>query len=433
MKTINKKRVFAQFFLMVALLHLGEINSVLFAQSKSATQSTKKTTKPSTKAAPGKTNEKNSSPSTQSTPATPSSGAPASATTNASTQVSTPVAGKISEDVRSLGKAVMPAKPLPRSLKRPATPWKFTTEELRLSTTTGSLWGTLIIPTNATTTASVPVLIIISTNTVYDRDGNSTYAKDFGNAAKYLAEELAGQGIAVFRYDTRAVGRSKNSFGNEINHDFERTVSDACGFIDSLRNDKRLGAITVMGYSRPNDFGREGGLAGIVAAWKKQVDGLIVVAPESRRWLRYLREQAAMSYPEQTAREVDSLAAMMENGLRPRLTNKDGILFDLMRPTLQPYILSLNKYNPVEVIAKLTIPIIGVHGTMDYSISEEHTKNIVAANPKASFFSIKNMSFNLKDGNLDLATLGPDKGKLPVLPEVVDTFANFIHGIEKQP
>lgn len=429
--------------LLVALLLLfvEKPSSALFAQTKqgAAKQSSKNVKSSPTNAAPAKNNEKTSSKSKS--PAVPK-GTAVTATTGttstggtsqapATTNVAAPVTGSGSES-KTLGANVVSAKPFARSPKRPAKPWQFSSEELRISTTTGSLYGTLIVPTNATTTASVPVLLILSTSTVYDRNGVSTYQQDSGNAAKYLAEALAKEGIAVLRYDTRAVGKSTGAFISETYHDFERTISDACIWVDTLRKDKRLGAVTVMGFSRPNDFGREAALAGIVTAWRKQAEGLIFVGAESRPWLKFIRNQAYMTYPEQTAREVDSLAAMLENGLRPKLGNKDGILFDLMRPTLQPYILSLNKYNPVEEIAKLSIPIIGIHGTLDFSIAEEHTKNLVAVSQNAKYFSIPNMSFNLKDGNKDLSTPAKEKGKLPVLPELVDLFANFIYGIEKQ-
>ncbi len=330
------------------------------------------------------------------------------------------------------GGGVVASPPLARSLKRPKQPLKFTSEERRLPTTTGTLWGTLLLPTTATTTASVPVLLILNTNTVYDRNGISRHNRDSSNYGQYLAEALATEGIATFRYDTRGSGRSRDAYLDDDFHDFERTIVDACGWVDSLRKDKRLGAITILGLSRPNDFGREGALAGIITAYRQQVDGLIMVAPDSRRWLRYMRSQAAATFPEGTAREIDSLASMLENGRRPQLTPKDGILYDLMRPALQKYILSLNKYEPLVEVAKLTIPIIGVHGTLDFSIGDEHTRNMVAANPRAQYFSVKNMSFNLKDGNQDLAMAPMEKKKLPILPEVVDLFANFVWSIEKQ-
>ncbi|MBL7990031.1 MAG: alpha/beta hydrolase [Candidatus Kapabacteria bacterium] len=389
-----------------------------FSQTTSQPGSSKKTAPKPSKKATGKKDKQ-----TQETkPASPSTPTPAPQEPVSKPAVELPTAGG----------SVVASPPLARSPKRPKQPLKFTSEERRLSTTTGTLWGTLLLPTTATTTASVPVLLILNTNTVYDRDGISRHNRDSSNYGQYLAEALAGEGIATFRYDTRGSGKSRDAYIDDDFHDFERTILDACGWVDSLRKDKRLGAITILGLSRPNDFGREGALAGIITAYRQQVDGLIMVAPDSRRWLRYMRSQAAATFPEGTAREIDSLASMLENGRRPQLTPKDGILYDLMRPSLQKYILSLNKYEPLAEIAKLTIPIIGVHGTLDFSIGDEHTRNMVAANSRAQYFSVKNMSFNLKDGNQDLAMAPMEKKKLPILPEVVDLFANFVWSIEKQ-
>lgn len=399
---------------IIALVAIGVVRPAFSQTTPSGTQ--KKSSAKPTKKTPSKKETTKQTPETKPTsPATPQG------------QVAKPT----TPEPPSAGGGVVASAPLPRSPKRPSQALKFTSEEHRLRTTTGTLWGTLVLPTTATTTASVPLLFILNTNTVYDRDGISRHNNDSSNHAKYLAEALAAEGIATFRYDTRGVARSRDAYINEEYHDFERTIVDACGWIDSLRKDLRLGAITILGLSRPNDFGREGALAGIITAYRQQADGLIMVAPDSRRWLRYMRNQAAVTFPEGTAREIDSLATMLENGRRPQLTNKDGILYDLMRPALQKYILSLNKYEPLEEITKLTIPIIGVHGTLDFSIGEEHTRNLVAANPRAKFFSVKNMSFNLKDGNQDLSMPPLEKKKLPILPEIVDLLANFVWSIEK--
>ncbi|MCS6809025.1 MAG: alpha/beta hydrolase [Bacteroidota bacterium] len=353
----------------------------------------------------------------------------------ADSTASIPSPARIAEPVPSHGNlsSVSSMPLLPRSPKRPSTPWKFTSEERALFTTTGSLWGTVLIPTNASTTASVPLLIIVNTSTVYDRNGISEHRRDSSNDARYLAEALAAEGIAVFRYDTRAVGRSIGAFVSEWYHDFDRTISDICGWIDSLRADKRFSTITIMGFSRPNDFGREASLAGIIAAWKKQVDGLILVAPESRRWLQYIRQQAFRVYPEHTARVVDSVAALLEQGVRPQLSNKSGIVYDLMRPSLQQYVLSLNKYNPVEEIAKLRIPIIVLHGTLDFSISDEHAKALVAANPRATYYAMHNMGMNLKNATQEASVAWSERSKIPVMPKLVDLLANFIYSVGQQP
>lgn len=355
---------------------------------------------------------------------------PASATPRPSSGQTLPPSKPL-EDAPTAGGTVKEANSLPRSPKRPSQALKFTAEERILPTTTGTLWGTLLVPTTATTTASVPIIFILNTNTLYNRDGISRHYHDSSNHAKYLAEALAAQGIASFRYDTRGAGKSREAFVNEEFHDFERTISDACLWVDSLRKDKRFSTLTILGLSRSNDFGREGSLAGIQVAYRQQADGLIMVAPDSRRWLRYLRAQAYQTFPEASAKIIDSVAGLLEEGRRPYIKPNEGIIFDLMRYSLQNYILSLNKYDPIVEIAKLNIPIIGVHGTMDLTISDEYTRNLVAANPKAKFFSIKNMTFNLKNGEKDLSTPPQEKIKIPIMPEVVDLFTDFVLSLEK--
>lgn len=361
-------------------------------------------------------------------------GAPSdSATTTTPSPKPLPAFRPSEEDLAatSAGAGVQSSAPLPRSPRRPKTPLKFTAENKNISTTTGSLYGTLLVPETASTTALVPVVLILNSNTVYDRDGVSRLNGDSSAHAKLLAEALAAEGIASLRYDTRGIGKSVIAFINEEFHDFERTITDACQWIDSLRRDPRFSSVVVLGFGRPNDFGREGALAGIQAAHRMQADGLILAGAESRPWLRYLKNQAYATFTEASARQIDSVASLLENGERPRVTKEMGALYNLFRPTLQSYVLSLNKYNPVEEIAKLSIPIIAVHGTLDFTVGEEQTKALVAANPGAKFFSIKNMSFNLKDGNQDLSTPPQEKGRVPILPSIVDLFANYVWSLEK--
>ncbi len=403
---------------IIALVFAGLTTTVL-AQTKSSQGTTKKSTgkQPSNKV-------------TKTTPAT--TAAPAQAPTTSATTAPAQAAPRIIEEPATAGGSVQSASLPTRSLKRPKQALKFIAEERRLSTTTGSLWGTLLIPTNASTTASIPIVLIINTSTVYDRDGISTLYRDSSSTLKFLAEALAAEGIASLRYDTRGVGKSQSAFVSESYHDFNRSVTDACGWIDSLRKDKRLGALTVIGFGRPSDFGREGGLAGIVTAVRQRADGLICIGTDSRRWLRYIRGQVAKAYPEETAKEIDSVAALMEQGQSPQVKKGSGILYDLLRPSLQKYILSLNEYEPITEIAKLSIPIIAIHGTLDYSLADVHLRNITAANPRAKYYSIKNMTFNLKEGAKDLATAPSEKWKVPIMPEVINLFADSIWEIEKQ-
>jgi uncharacterized protein len=314
---------------------------------------------------------------------------------------------------------------------RPKQALTFREEKVMLKTTTGTLHGTLLIPDNASSTATVPVVLIVNTNTVVDRNGTSKHYRDSSNHLKYLAHELGKEGIASLRYDTRGVAESEWAFVSEVYHDFERTVSDIAGWTTQLRKDKRLGTLTLMGCSMPNDYGREASLASTVVATRVPVDGLLLVAGDSRKPLAVFRAKAAMTYTPQTARMVDSLAGLLEQGQRFTLKPQDGLVYDLLRPNVQPYLLSINKYDPKTEIAKVNVPLIVLHGTKDWSIEPQIVQELAAANPKAKFVAVKDMSYHFKKGVEDDSTLPAKRAAVPIMPEIVDIVADFVYGLKR--
>jgi pimeloyl-ACP methyl ester carboxylesterase len=72
-----------------------------------------------------------------------------------------------------------------------------TTEPIVLETPTGKLFGALELPKSS---APLPVALIIAGSGPTDRNGNSPAIPGANNSLKYLAEGLAGQGIASVRY-----------------------------------------------------------------------------------------------------------------------------------------------------------------------------------------------------------------------------------------
>ena len=76
--------------------------------------------------------------------------------------------------------------------------------EVHITTSTGTLYGTQIIPTS---NVPEPVVLIIAGSGPTDRDGNNPLAGQ-NNSLKLLAEGLAVHGIASTRYDKRGIGES---------------------------------------------------------------------------------------------------------------------------------------------------------------------------------------------------------------------------------
>jgi uncharacterized protein len=312
---------------------------------------------------------------------------------------------------------------------RPKGVMGFIDAELSIKTTTGSLWGTLTVPNNASSTATVPFVLILNTNTVYNRNGISSYNRDSSNHTRLLAIALAKQGIASFRYDTRGVGASLSALRNESDLDFEKTIGDAAGWMTLLRKDNRFSTFTILGYSRPTDYGREASLAATILALRMNADGLFCVAPDSRRYVQMIRAEAAMAYPPHTSRYVDSLGFLLEQGKRFDLKPSNGSAYDLFRPAIQPYILSLNKYDPRTEFAKLQIPSVVVYGTQDYSITAEVVQKFAGANSLAQCVSLKDMTYNLRNGNEEQAFAPLQKHKVPILPAFVSWLTEYVYSV----
>ncbi|MBS5980251.1 MAG: alpha/beta hydrolase, partial [Dysgonomonas mossii] len=101
----------------------------------------------------------------------------------------------------------------------------------------------------------------------------------------------------------------------------------------------------------------------------------------------------------------------------------------LFRPSVQPYMISVMKYNPQEEIAKLTIPTLIIQGTTDIQVPIEHANLLSVANPKAQKVIIENMNHVLKDcKSSDMAeqTATYSNKSIPLNKEVGKVIINFI-------
>src|SRR5689334_1459875 len=92
-----------------------------------------------------------------------------------------------------------------------------------LETTTGKIYGSLVLPLNPQ--KQIPVVLIIAGSGPTDRDCNQPTLKT--DAFKLLANQLAKHQIASVRYDKRGIGASKESFTGEANLRFDNYINDA--------------------------------------------------------------------------------------------------------------------------------------------------------------------------------------------------------------
>jgi alpha/beta superfamily hydrolase len=126
------------------------------------------------------------------------------------------------------------------------------------------LSGTLTVPKDDT---PLPCVIMVHGSGAQDRDGNISGFNT--QIFKYIAEFLAEQGIASFRYDKRGCGKSEGNFNVA---GLSEMVEDACAAIDFISEQKDAvdsKGIYLLGHSEgavlaPEIASKRHNLAGIL-------------------------------------------------------------------------------------------------------------------------------------------------------------------------
>lgn len=265
------------------------------------------------------------------------------------------------------------------------------------------------------TKTSVAALIIPGSGPT-DRDGNQPELAN--NSLKYLAENLTKNGIATLRYDKRAIGKSNNNLIEE-NIKFEHYIEDAKELIKWLKNVKKFSKVYVIGHS-------EGSLIGMIAAREANTDGFISIAGAAYTIDKIIIEQTK-NFPEEFRNKIANILHSLKSGQIVQNVSSD--LYLLFLPSVQPYLISWMKYNPVEEIKKLKIPILIIHGTNDIQISIENAHKLSEANNNSELAIVPEMNHVLKnaeiDYNLNFSTyMNPN---LPISDQLVSVIIKFIN------
>lgn len=289
--------------------------------------------------------------------------------------------------------------------------------EVVLKTATGDLFGTQMVPEG---TGTFPVVLIIPGSGPTDRDGNSAMGLQT-NAYKLLAEDLAKNNIASLRIDKRGIGKSQSAMTSESDLRFETYIDDVANWISSLKDNPRFSKIILLGHS-------EGSLIGIVAAEKIPVDVFISVSGPGRPADQILQEQLRGKLPLQLQSEAGTIIDSLKAG--KTVANVSPSLKALFRSSVQPYLISHMKYDPVVEIAKLKIPVLIVQGNTDLQVPTADAELLAKASPGAKLLLVENMNHVLKDAPDDIQTnLGTYRnGNLPLKEGLVKGIVEFLNG-----
>lgn len=288
----------------------------------------------------------------------------------------------------------------------------FATEEVLIMNDSIKLPGTLSYNSDL---KSQPLVIFIHGSGNVDRNGNQGIAAN-ANYLKMLNDSLVERDIAFYRFDKRSATPSNIKF-MMADMKFEGFVDDMNLVINKFKDDKRFSSISLIGHS-------QGSLVAMLVD-HSHIDKYISLAGPSDHFDKLFVEQIRTQNGDTIANKVQShFKELKENG---NIENVDPMLMSLFNKPTQPFLLSWMKYNPVEEIKKLKLPILIINGNKDTQVSPIDAENLHKANPKSTLVIIDKMNHVLKIIEKDednMASLMSPNFKLS--EELVDVIESFI-------
>jgi dienelactone hydrolase len=238
----------------------------------------------------------------------------------------------------------------------------FHEREVTVGAAPWQLPGTLTVPNGS---GPFPAVVLVHGSGANDRDESIGNNKTF----KDLAWGLAGQGIAVLRYEKRnkVHGKEMAQLANPTVK--EETVDDAQLAVNLMASQPEIQAkhVFVVGHSLGGYVGPR------IAVGDQRVAGLILLAGSTRPMEELVVEQVRYGAgrngkitpqgQEAIEKAEKEEAAIRDPNLKPGTTLT---LFGV--PVPSSYFLDLRDYHPAEIAAKLHIPILVLQGERDIQV-----------------------------------------------------------------
>ncbi len=291
---------------------------------------------------------------------------------------------------------------------------EFSEADVSLKTLTGALAGT---ETRLANGPAGTVALILAGSGPTDRNGNGPSIST--DTYKLLAAGLAAHGIVTLRTDKRGIGASAGAMTSEADLRITTYSDDTKAWAADMK--KRTGArcVWLIGHS-------EGALIAELAAQDNpDICGLVLLAGPGRKAGDVLREQLA-AMPDPLKQQAFAAIAELEAGRL--VASPPPELMALLRPSVQPYLISWLAIDPAAQLAKQKAPILIVQGDTDIQVSVADAKLLAAARPDARLVVLPGVNHILKSAPSDRAAniATYNDPSLPLAPGVVDTVADFM-------
>lgn len=287
-------------------------------------------------------------------------------------------------------------------------------QNLSLPAGSGQLQASLMLPKSS---SPIPVALLIAGSGPTDRNGNNPYG-GHSDSLKLLAQGLARAGVASVRYDKRGVAASTSVAPDERELTVEAYVDDAVAWGQLLQADPRFSDLVLIGHS-------EGALIASLAAPKLEAKALISIAGSGRPIDQVLHEQLSYRLPKTLlARSEQILNGLKQGQLQ---TDIPSALNALFRPSVQPYLISLFAYDPVQALANARTPTLIIQGDKDIQVTVQDALTLSQALPEAGVALVPGMNHALRIVSHDHQPLvGYNEPKQPLANQLMQAIAAFL-------
>lgn len=201
------------------------------------------------------------------------------------------------------------------------------------------LTGTLTYPTGFMKDSNIPVVVMVTGSGGQNRDEEIFGHKPFLVIADYLARN----GVASFRYDDRGMGKSSGTQVGCTSADF---ASDAEAVIDFLRRKGEFKKIGVLGHS-------EGGMIAFMLGARSKVDFIVSMAGPGIKGDTLLTEQKN--------------AILQLQGINLKITTEQTRK-EIATMTKNVWLEYFLNYDPRVDLEKITVPVMAINGTNDVQV-----------------------------------------------------------------
>jgi pimeloyl-ACP methyl ester carboxylesterase len=186
--------------------------------------------------------------------------------------------------------------------------------------------------------------------------------------------------------------------------------------IDYFKSDERFGEIILLGHS-------QGSLVAMLAC-NDAVDKYISLAGVGEPIDRTIVRQITTQNTELGKITEAHFKELKDTG---GIANVNPMLLSVFAPANLDFLLSYMKFDPVEEIKKLQLPVLVINGDQDMQVSIEDAQKLHSAKDNSEIAIIKNMNHVLKhiEKESDNQT-SYFSGDFPISSELIEALVRFI-------